>query len=118
MENYRVIFHIDDFSKWNTAFNNVKNLIKDQADNGGGLVIEVLANGSAVRHLAKNAKQKIDEDQLIQLIEQEVRVVACNNALTANRITREALFDQIEVVSAGVSELVAKQNDGFAYIKV
>lgn len=117
MENYRVIFHIDDGQKWPAVLNNVRNLLKDWADGENQLEIEVLANGSAVRNLKRTGEAVFDADRLKGLAEEGVQFVACNNSLKANKIAVEEVYDFIEVVPAGVSELVKKQHAGFAYIK-
>jgi intracellular sulfur oxidation DsrE/DsrF family protein len=46
MDNFKVIFHINESNKWNTLLANVSNLIKDLGNEN--VTIEVLANGSAV----------------------------------------------------------------------
>lgn len=117
MENYQVIFHIVDIEKWSAVLNNVSNLLKDQQDTDNQLEIEVLVNGASVRYLDSTNDSTIDEEELTRLNEQGVKFVACNNSLTANKITQDSLFPMVSVVSAGVSELVRKQLDGYAYIK-
>ncbi|HHY41379.1 MAG TPA: hypothetical protein GX514_00790, partial [Thermoanaerobacterales bacterium] len=40
-----------------------------------------------------------------------------NNALAAHGIQKENIIEFVDVVPAGVLELVKKQNEGYAYIK-
>jgi sugar/nucleoside kinase (ribokinase family) len=46
-----------------------------------------------------------------------VKFVACNNALKGFNIKEDTLFDFVDIVPAGVMELVKKQSEGYLYIK-
>ncbi|MGD1076474.1 MAG: DsrE family protein, partial [Thermodesulfovibrionales bacterium] len=46
-----------------------------------------------------------------------VLFLACRNALTAQQIGAESLPDFVTIVPAGITEIVKRQADGFAYIK-
>ncbi|MNE94913.1 DsrE/DsrF-like family protein [compost metagenome] len=73
----------------------------------------MVANAEAVKQYCK-----IEEYPLfIELSISEVLFVACNNALKANFISKEALPSFVTIVPAGVLELVNKQHEGYSYIK-
>ncbi len=121
MEKYRVIFHIDEPSKGRAdqVLMNITNLLDDLGDSG--VDVELLANGGGVRALTKGADgqaEQIEQAKLVQaLAKRGVRFVACQNSLNHLNMQRSDLLDLVEVVPAGVSELVRKQNQGWAYIR-
>lgn len=116
MKIYKVIFHITDFEKWNSLSTTVSNLLKDMSD--AQVEIEIVANGSAVSYYDSTAHAETNRSKLERLNEGNVKIVACNNALNAHGVAKETLYPFIHVVSAGISELVKKQNEGFAYIRI
>jgi intracellular sulfur oxidation DsrE/DsrF family protein len=46
-----------------------------------------------------------------------VKFVACNNALMANNIEKHNIIHFVNIVPAGVLEILVKQSEGYAYIK-
>ncbi len=121
MEKYKVIFHIDEPSKGRAdqVLMNITNLLNDLGDSS--VDVELLANGGGVRALAKGAEgqaEQVEQAKLVQaLAKRGVRFVACQNSLDHLNMQRSDLLDLVEVVPAGVSELVRKQNQGWAYIR-
>lgn len=110
--NYRVIFHVDELSKWDLALKNVANLL-DQPQ-GRAARVAVLANSEAVRgYLAQSAFV----GPMLKLNDLGVVFSACNNSLNALGIDRADLPHWVQVVPAGVLELVERQAEGYAYIK-
>ncbi len=114
----KVILHVDEEKKWKLALGNAKNLLRYGEEFGKEYNIEILANSAAVISLTQG---KAKEDGLFADMEdlaiQAVKFVACRNALKANAILEGSLIPFVEVVPAGVAELVDKQNDGYAYVK-
>jgi len=115
MREYKVIIHIDELNKWKLVLSNVKNLLNVRENDS--MVIEVLANSEAVKYYDKNQELDAVTHEIESLSERGVKFVACNNALIANNISKETLISCVNVVPAGVVELVMKQNEGYAYIK-
>ena len=111
MAHYNTIVHIDELSKWNLALGNVRNLLKAEGDT---FTVEVLANSEAVRRYIKT---EAGDPDVQALLAQGVRFVACNNALKANNLLPDDLLEGVEVVPAGVVELIKKQAEGYAYLK-
>ena len=116
MKTHKVIFHIKELDNWNSLINNVKNLQKDMTDFQVDII--VLANGSAVRYFDSTNVVEKNIDDIQKLSESDVKFKACNNSLTYSGITEDQLYPFVEVVPAGVGELVRKQNEGYAYIYV
>lgn len=111
----KVLFHINEPENWKKVITNVKNFIKDVGV--GGAEIEVLANGNAVIILKDKNEYEEVLDQLAEITDKKVKVVVCNNALNAHEIHKEVLPAFVEVVPAGITEIVKRQNEGYAYIK-
>lgn len=113
--NSHVIFHIDEFQKWDLLLNNVKNLLLSY-DNTSSISIEVLANSEAVKGYIYSS-DLVDKNSLEILSQKGVIFAACNNALLGMNISKDQIFSFIKVVPVGVRELIDKQQEGYAYIK-
>ena len=110
----KAIFHVDEMPKWNLTLKNVQNLL--QLVDTSTSKVEVLANAEAVRFYAMDDEKEL-KSQMKNLVQSGVYFAACNNALTAFGIAKEALDPFVTVVPAGVLELIEKQSQGYAYIK-
>ncbi|PCS01600.1 DsrE family protein [Lactococcus fujiensis] len=106
----KVIFHIDEESKWETLLSNVHHLRQyfDEVNDGQ---IEVLVNGEAVQSAIKNSFHDLS------VLTKQAHVAVCNNSLEARSIRPADLQEGVETVPSGVVELALKQADGYAYIK-
>ncbi|MGM0165637.1 hypothetical protein IGI39_000579 [Enterococcus sp. AZ135] len=102
----KVVFHIDELEKWLETTNNIKNLLKEP----GKIVIIVLINGNAI-------KGYLDPKNQPFIATDGVTFHACNNAMRANKITKEQLPKGVVVVPSGVLDLIELQSEGYAYIK-
>ena len=109
----KAVFHIDEMSKWSLLLKNVRNLLQAATD---ALLVEVVANAEAVKFYAMSDKN-MQTEELYKLSGEGVRFVACNNALHAFEIDRAQLFAFVQIVPAGVLELIERQTEGYAYIK-
>ncbi len=112
---YKVIFHIDEPSKGRSdqVLMNITNLLDDLGDNN--VIVELLANGGGVRALAKEPDGQAE--QVETLAKRGVRFVACAHSLEHLNMQRKDLLSLVQVIPAGVSELVKKQSEGWAYIR-
>ena len=115
MNTYKVIFHIDELSKWQLLLANVRNLIT--AIDNKAITIEVLANSEAVKYYDPTQDLDADINTMKSLHAEGVKFVACNNAITAYGIEKDNIIGFVNIVPAGVLELVEKQSEGYAYIK-
>jgi hypothetical protein len=113
MDKYKVVFHIDEQVEASLVLHNISNLITDLG--GENLEIEMVANGDAVKVLARSADES--RSMLIELAEKRVAFSACANAMRNLGIQKDELFDFVTVVSSGVGEIVKKQTAGWAYIR-
>lgn len=110
----RVIFQVSDAdpAKWNLALNNIKNV---QTDLGtANTEVEIVAYGPGIGMLKADATVA---NRIIDAMAQGVKVMACENTMTNQKIKREDMLDKIGYVKAGVVELMQKQREGWAYIR-
>ncbi len=110
MDKLNVVFHIDEMSKWDLVLKNAKNFIA--SDHLTDVVI--LANAEAVKGLLRESEY---ESEIGFLLGEDVEFKVCANALRDQKLDQDALISAVEVVAAGVVELVLLQNEGYRYIK-
>ena len=115
MEKYKVVFHLDEdeSDRVKMVLNNIGNLILDLGHEN--VEIELVSNGKGVRAFLK--EQNLYVTQIEQLQKRGVRFVVCANTMRHLNLEKDALLEVVEVVPAGVSELVKKQAQGWAYIR-
>jgi len=115
METYRVLFHIDEGSiaRANMVLHNIQNLIDDLGEET--VDVALVANGEGVRAVIKSPN--VHKGRIKRLAEQGVRFLACANSLRFFGLTEDDLLDPVDVIPAGVSELVKRQAEGWAYIR-
>ncbi len=111
---HKVVFQVSDGdpARWNLALNNARNV---QADLGRDKVaIEIVAYGPGIGML------KIDSPVAARVAEAlagGVSVVACGNTMRNQKLVRDDMLPGIGYVTAGVTQLMQRQREGFAYIR-
>src|SRR5690349_11100928 len=110
----RVVIQMSDGdpAKWNLALNNAKNL---QSDLGAGNVdIEIVAYGPGIGMLKADSPvgNRVDE-----ALGAGVKVLACENTMRGQKLARDDMLPKLGYVSAGVVEIMQKQQQGWAYIR-
>lgn len=103
----KVVFHIDEPSKWNHAISNVTNFLEQVPD----AKIVLLANGDAIAGYTNSELT----NRMAQL--SNVEFHACNNSMNSHGLTKQDIPAFIIIVPAGVVDLAKLQYQGFAYIK-
>jgi intracellular sulfur oxidation DsrE/DsrF family protein len=117
MNRLKVLFHVNENDRWNVALGNITNLIKDVGESNVDIV--VLANGPSVTAYADAEKIEIMKG----LSEKGAKFLACRNSLkkmcadNVICINEENLPSFVGVVSAGITEIIKRQNEGYAYVK-
>jgi uncharacterized protein len=110
----RVLIQVSDgdVAKWNLALNNARNL---QTDLGSSNVdIEIVAYGPGIGML------KLDSPVANRIGEAKdagVKVMACENTMKTQKLTRADMLDGISYAAAGVVEIMQKQQEGWAYLR-
>jgi len=114
--NYQAVFHVDldEVKRLDLALANVANLLK--AIPGQPYELVILFNGPAVTML-KEGRCAAQKDAIVSLQKDNVVFKACNNALTKFQVAPADLVAGVEIVPAGIVELIDLQNKGYAYIK-
>ena len=115
---HKVVFEvaIDGADKWQGVLRNVENVQKAL---GAKTKIEVVTHGKGVGMLlaktsAENAELKAKLDQLHAV---GVVFAACENTMKREKLEKKDLVEISTTVDSGVSEVIRKQEDGYAYIK-
>ena len=86
-----------------------------QQDLGAGKVeVEVVAYGPGIGMLKLESPVA---QRVADALGQGVKVVACENTLTAQKLVRADMLPNLAYVPAGVVELMRKQQQGWAYIR-
>ena len=113
-EKQKVIFQVSDADpkKWNLALNNAKNV---QTDLGkGNTEIEIVAYGPGIGMLKLESEVG---NRVKEAVGAGVKIVACENTMTGQKLTKDDMLANIGYVKAGVVELMQKQQDGYSYIR-
>ncbi|WP_135823443.1 DsrE family protein [Halorussus ruber] len=95
------------------AVANAKNLLADETTPIESVAL--VANGDGVLLLTADSNR---QKGVAALAEEGVSLLACENSLQAKGLTEDDLLAGVETVPAGVGELVKRQDEGYAYIKV
>jgi intracellular sulfur oxidation DsrE/DsrF family protein len=110
----RVVMQVSDADagKWNLALNNARNL---QADLGAANVaIEIVAYGPGIGMLKADS---VVANRIGDALGQGVKLAACENTMRGQKLTKDDMLGGIGYVSAGVVEIMEKQQQGWAYLR-
>ncbi|MGC8627077.1 MAG: DsrE family protein [Acidimicrobiales bacterium] len=113
-EGARAVVHVDDadLQRQRLALGNVANLLADT--DMAGARVEVVFNGPAISALAVGSVLAAD---LSALAARGVGLLACSNSMAAAGISNAGLVPGVTVVPSGISHLVRRQHDGWAYVR-
>ena len=101
-----------DPAKWGLALNNAKNV---QEELGAANVdIEIVAYGPGIGMLRMDSTAN---SRISEALQTGIRVVACQNTMRAQKVTKEDMHPAIGYVSAGVVEIMKRQREGWSYIR-
>ena len=110
----RIVIQVSDNdpAKWNLALNNAKNL---QEDVGAANVdIEIVAYGPGIGMLKLESPTG---SRIADAMKANVKVIACENTMRGQKLTRDDMLPAISYVPAGVTEIMKKQTEGWAYLR-
>ena len=101
-----------DPGKWSLTLHNAYNVL---AELGPETVeMEIVVYGPAIDMLKRGSPVA---DRVASAIGSGVRIVACENTMTPLNLTLDDLLPKVGVVTAGVVELMQKQQQGWAYVR-
>lgn len=110
----RVVIQVSDAdpAKWNLALNNAKNI---QTDLGPANVdVEVVTYGPGIDMLKLDS---VAAGRIADATKAGVSVVACENTMRNQKLTKSDMLNGISYVPAGVVEIMSRQQQGWAYIR-
>jgi uncharacterized protein len=99
-------------AKWNLALNNAKNVQEELG--AKNVEIEIVAYGPGLGMLKKDAvtSGRVDEASLAG-----IKVVACENTMRNQKLTRADIHSSASYASSGVVEIMQKQAAGWSYVR-
>ena len=111
---YKIVIQVSDNdpAKWNLALNNAKNL---QDDVGTAQVdIEIVAYGPGIGMLKLESPTG---SRVLDAMKANIKVLACENTMRSQKLTRDDMLPALGYVPAGVTEIMVKQGEGWAYLR-
>lgn len=110
----KVVFQVSDgdAAKWNLTLNNAANV---QQELGANKVdIEIVAYGPGIGMLKA---ESVAGTRVSEATQNGVKIVACENTMKGQKLTKADMNPAIGYVPAGVVELMKRQGEGWAYIR-
>ena len=110
----KVVVQVSDAdpAKWSLALNNVRNL---QADLGAKNVdIEIVAYGPGIGMLKA---ETVVGNRIGEALGSGVKIVACENTMRGQKLTKSDMLEGIGYVNAGVVEIMQRQQQGWTYLR-
>jgi intracellular sulfur oxidation DsrE/DsrF family protein len=99
-------------ARWHLALNNARNV---QAELGPENVqIEIVAYGPGLDMLKAESPVA---GGLAGALDANVRLIACENTMQTVKVTRDDMYSGIAYVQAGVTHIMKRQREGWAYIR-
>jgi uncharacterized protein len=111
---YQAVFELtsDEHKTWDGILGNVKNAREALKE----VDIAVVAHSKGIGIMTK--KNKKFQDQMKELSQKGVAFLACKNTMEGKNIPPNELLPFVSMVDSGVAEVIRKQQDGWAYVKV
>lgn len=110
----KVIIQVSDADpkKWALALNNAANVQEDLGKSNVDVEIVAYGPGLGMLKLDSEAGEGIKN-----AMDEGVKVMACENTMHKRKLSRADMLPDLGYVKAGVVELMAKQAEGYAYIR-
>ena len=110
----RVVVQVSegDPARWNLVLNNVKNLQDDLGANN--VTIEIVAYGPGIGMLKFDAPTN---SRITDAVKAGVTVNACENTMRNQKLVRADMHPNVSYVPAGVTQIVKRQQEGWAYLR-
>jgi uncharacterized protein len=77
--------------------------------------LEIVAYSGGIRMLLKSNPKIAERVRTLMLY--DVTFIACGNTMRTKNITPEQLIDDVEIVTAGIVEMIERVKEGWIYIK-
>lgn len=102
----------NDRAEWDMALLNARNVRRAYGEQP--MEVEIVAYGPGLSMLRNDSPVSADLEQAQR---DGVKLLACGNTMRATHTTREELNWLVDVVPAGIVEIMQKQNEGYAYVR-
>jgi intracellular sulfur oxidation DsrE/DsrF family protein len=110
----RVVIQVSDNdpAKWTLALNNARNI---QSDLGKENVdIEIVAFGPGLEMMKSESKVA---DRLAAAIDANINLLACQNTMQNTKVDKSDIYGGVKFVPAGVTHIMKRQREGWAYLR-
>lgn len=97
---------------WNQALNNMKNVQRALGKDKVDIELVVYGHGIGMLKMESVVGNRVDE-----AVANGVTVVACEETMQGQKLTKGDMLKSIGYVPGGVIELMTKQQQGYAYIR-
>lgn len=124
----KLLVHVNEPERWSVALAGITNFLNDVGDEHAAVI--VVSNGAGVKGFLKGSlppptlqgeacsiRTGADIPAMELLARRGVAFLVCKHALNAQDIHTEQLPSFVNVIPAGMTEMVRLQAEGFAYIK-
>ena len=110
----RVVIQVSDNdpAKWSLALSNARNVQQDLG--AANVQIEIVAYGPGLNMLKAESKVA---DRLAGALDGNIGLIACENTMTNTKVNRSEMYGGIAYVKAGVTHIMKRQQEGWAYIR-
>jgi len=101
-----------DPAKWEMALINARNVRKAYGEQP--IEVEIVAYGPGLKMLRNDSSVNAEMEEARK---DGVKLLACGNTMRMTNTTRKDLNWLVDVVPAGIVEIMQKQNEGYAYVR-
>lgn len=105
-------WNFDDSRRQESGLRNIDNILTGSNTETD---IAVVCHGPGISLLAK--EQSPHQKKVLELQQQGVSFLACENTLKSRSLSAADLIDGTETVSSGAVEVVRRQQDGYGYFQ-
>ncbi len=102
----------NDPATWNLALNNAKNVQKDLGKDN--VELEIVAYGPGINMLKAESEVA---DRINEAADSGVQVMACQNTMRRQKLSKEDMSAKVGYVPSGVVEIMRRQQQGYAYLR-
>jgi hypothetical protein len=110
----RLLIQISDYNPkvWGLALANARNVRHDLGPDK--VEIEIVVYGPAIRMLEMDSDW---HDRVTQVIDEGIRVIACENTMKSMKLTRNDMLGGVEFVKTGLAHVMQRELEGWAYAR-
>jgi intracellular sulfur oxidation DsrE/DsrF family protein len=110
----RLLIQISDYNPkvWGLALANARNVRHDLGPDK--VEIEIVVYGPAIRMLEMDSDWR---DRVTQVIDEGIRVIACENTMKSMKLTRNDMLGGVEFVKTGLAHVMQRELEGWAYAR-